>query len=232
MTIRDIRGTRNATPFRIQQKIIPDNPPEATITEPPAFSLATPKVALPLAGTVTDDLSVRKVELVRAVVGYRDRLTLLGPPDPAPRLDFARKLDLKALGTEPGQVLEFYLEAVDSNPAMTGVTASELVRVQIISEEEYATMLRARTTLDEFLQRYRLMDAEMRRLTDALENLKKARDEAELAKALKEALGANQRLAEFAAKLAADFPIFDSEKDLAETLDKLLGRLMDQVFKL
>lgn len=232
VTIRDIRGTRNSTPFRIQQKVLPDHPPEAMITDPPAFSLATPTVALPLAGYVSDDLSVRKVDLVRTVVGYRDRMSPLGPAEPLPRFDFTRTLDLKALGTRPGEMLEFYLEAVDSNPAMTGVTASDIVRVQIISEEEYATMLRARATLDDFLQRYRLMQADLHRLTEALENLKKPGTEAELGKALKDARDANRRLADFAGKLASDFPIFDSEKELTETVGEVLKTLKDQGFEL
>lgn len=235
VTIRDIRGTRNRDPFLITQKLIPDKPPEVAITEPAGFSLATPAITVPLSGYAADDLGVRKLDLVRTVVGYRDRTISLGPLAPDPQFAFNRKLDLKALGTMPGQTLEFYLEAADSNPAMTGVSVSDIVRLRIISDEEYAAMLREKSTLEDFVARYRVLDAALRRYVEAVRKLKEAAassDAAGLDKALKDAGDANRQLRDLFQQLASDFPIFESEKSLADTLNNLLKTFKSQGLKL
>ncbi len=237
VAVHDIRGTKNRTPFKIEQKLIPDKPPQAAITEPAAFALATPRTTVPLSGHVSDDLGLQKVELVRTVVGYRDRMTTLGPETPDRRFDFARKVNLKTIGAQPGQVLEFYLEASDSNPAMTGVTASDVVRVQIISEEDYAVMLRARTSVDEFMRRYQVAAEEMKRLKEALRALKDAasskdRQQADIEKKLAAVKDQMKKTAGLFDKMAVDFPVYDAEKILAGAVSDLSGLIRQNLQKL
>lgn len=222
ITVRDIQGTGNRDPFVVEQMIIPDNPPEAVITEPDLFVLATPNTTLPLKGYCEDDIGLKDIELVRTVVGYRDRTRRIGPEAPAESFRMDKELNLDTLGTKPGQVLEFYVEASDLNPSMTGVTASEIVRVMIISEQEYAAMLRAKTSLEEFMARYRQMQEELNNVKDALRELKEQADaqnsDAEKTdEALKKAQEAIENAAEFFEKLSKDFPAYDMEKALAET---------------
>jgi len=228
VTIRDLRGTRNRDVLRIQQKILPDLPPEAYITHPGPFALATPSAKLPLTGNVTDDLGLRSVELVRTVVGYRDRIKPLGPHSVTCDFDFSTSLDLKALGTEPGQVLEFYLEAGDLNPTLMGIGASDVARVQIISEEEYAGMLRNRATLDQFMDRYNQAAEHVNNLKKALREIKKAaeaNDSQASAQALEKARAAAEAAARFFSRLATDFPIYDIENRLAKVSDKMAGTM-------
>ena len=233
VTIRDLRATRNRDVLRIDQKIVPDLPPEAYITEPGPFALATPSVKLPLSAHVSDDLGLRRVELVRTVVGYRDRIKPLGPHTVTREFDFRSSLDLKALGAEPGQVLEFYIEAGDQNPTLMGIGASDVARVQIISEKEYAEMLRSRATLEQFMERYTQAAARVEQLKKALRELKKAAEAKPAdAKAVEAARAKAQAAAEAAAKffeqLAADFPIYDMEQRLAKVAEKM-SRLMKKI---
>lgn len=228
VTVRDVRGAANREPFVIRQAMITDEPPEAVITRPTAFALATPSVALPVEGYVSDDLGVGRVELVRTVVGYRDRARRLGPEHVARRFDMADTLALADLGVEPGQTLEFYLEAYDLNPTLTGVSASDIVRVQIISDEEYAVMLRARTTIEEFTQRYRAIEAQMEKIREALAALEEAGPTAtpeSVKPHLDRALDAVKRGAEFYEQLSQDFAAFDLEKALSDPLRDMAGLL-------
>lgn len=230
VVIRDLRGTKNNDPYRLDQKVLPDEPPETFITEPAGFALATPETTLTLKGYAADDFGLRRVELLQTVVGYRDRIKFIGPDRPERRLDFSEVIDLKAAGVEVGQLLEFYSEALDQNPLMTGATASDIVRVRIISEDEYAAILRARATLDKFLDRYRRLTDHLNDVKAALRELKTAAESgrasaAELERQLERAARLHEETADLFMKTAADFPIFDSEKDLAAALTGLINPL-------
>jgi hypothetical protein len=219
VAIRDVQGAPNSDPFKLRQKIVPDNPPQVAITEPPGFALATPSSALPLAGYAEDDLGLGRVEIVRAVVGYRDRAKKLGPDAPERRLEFNTRLDMKTLGVEPGQVIELYLEASDLNPSLMGHAASDVVRVQVISDAEYAKMIRERTTIEEFAKRFEAMGAALAQLIQTLHELRDAADtgsDAEKAAKLKRAVDQAAQSAELFEKMANDFPAFDVENKLKD----------------
>lgn len=230
VVIRDLRGTKNKEPYRLEQKALPDEPPETFITEPAGFALATPETTLILNGYASDDFGLRRVELLQTMVAYRDRIKFLGPDRPERRLDFSAAIDLKAAGVEVGQLLEFYSEALDQNPLMTGATASDIVRVRIISEDEYAAILRARTSLDEFQNRYRLLTDRLNEVKAALRELKATAQSgraspAELEHQLEHAARVHEETADLFLKTSEDFPIFDSEKDLAKALARLINPL-------
>lgn len=218
VVIRDARGTRNREPLVIEQKIIADKAPEIAITEPGGFSLATPRAVISVAGQASDDLGLRRVVLSRAVAGYRDRSMNVGPVQNDARLDFSRKVDLKSIGAGVGQVLEFYAEASDTNPDLTGVAASEVARVQIISEQEYAEMIRARTTLDDFAERYRTVRGLLDNYSGALEDLAAAKDASKTAEQVRKAADTARKTAEELSKIAMDFPAFDMEDGLRAPL--------------
>ncbi|HCE45692.1 MAG TPA: hypothetical protein DET40_19285 [Lentisphaeria bacterium] len=223
VVIRDIRGTCNKDRYILSQKTVPDRPPELSISNPPVFSLATPGSSMPLSGSASDDLGLQKVEIVKAVVGYRDRMKHLGPDAQARSFRFDDKLELKDIGVLPGQTLEFYMEAADGNPDLTGIASSEIVRVQIISEEEYALMLRVRTGLEDFVRRYRVISDEIRNLRKNLQELadKAAASPgktAELAALLEKAVESSKHAADLFEKMAMDFPLYDIEKEFMKSL--------------
>jgi hypothetical protein len=232
IAIRDVQGTKNKDPFVVDQKIIVDAPPAASISEPGSFVMATPRVKIPLRGYAEDDLSLGRMELVRAVVGYRDRIKTLGPESPVKRQELDEVLDLKKLGAAPGQTLEFYLEASDLNPNMMGVSASSVVRVQVISEEEYAQNLREKETIKDFMLRYRVAADALKKVRDALRELEDAaassqKTDAEVSEAAKQAAKAAEQAAKTLNKLAEDFPIYEMDSKLAE-FARTTSRMMNE----
>ena len=230
ITVRDIRGTPNTSPFKVAQRVLPDEPPSVALSEPPPFSLATPGIIVPVRGSADDDLGLRQVDLARALVGYRDRLQTVGPPEPAAGFEYEGVLALPKLGVEPGQVLELYLEAMDSNPSLAGVSVSEVARVQIISEEEYALMLRVRISAEEFQARFDTVHRDftnlqesLRRLSDELGQVERNAEAVERAR--EEARRAAERAAKSFDEVARDFPAFDMERRLQEAASGMAEKM-------
>ncbi|HOW97285.1 MAG TPA: hypothetical protein P5567_10610 [Kiritimatiellia bacterium] len=232
ITVRDIRGTPNASPFKMAQRVVPDEPPSVALSEPPPFSLATPGITVPVRGAADDDLGLRQVDLARALVGYRDRLQTVGPPEPASGFEYEGELALPKLGVEAGQVLELYLEAMDSNPSLAGISVSEVARIQIISEEEYALMLRVRISAEEFAGRFNEVHRDFTNLQEALRALsdelgKSERDADAVERAREEARRAAGRAAKAFDEVARDFPAFDMERRLQEAAAGMADRMRE-----
>lgn len=215
-TVRDLQGTPNRVPYRLKQLVQPDARPVAVLVEPPPYALATPSTALKLAGYAEDDLGLRRVDLVRGLEGYHDRVRTLGPAAEVARVDLADTLDLGQLGVVPGQVLEFFVEADDTNPDESGRVASEVARVEIVSEEDYAQMLRERLDAEQFMARFQAAAAALQAARDAIQAAAAAlesKDEAALAPRKRELAGAVARAETLFHTLANDFAIYDLEKE-------------------
>jgi hypothetical protein len=230
VTLRDVRGTTNAAPYALQQTLTPDEPPRAYMTDPMAFSLATPAVRVPMAGYAEDDLGLARVSLVRAVVGYRDRVRRLADPMGEKRAAFEQGLDLAALGVEPGDVIELYAEARDHNPDLTGIGVSDVRRIEIIGEKEYGDMLRVRATVDAFAGRFRTVHALMSQLAarhaETVRQLERGDlDEAAKRERVVELLERTTSLLAQFRHLADDFVVFDLERELKEALGDLVQNL-------
>lgn len=228
--IRDGRGTSGVEPVRLRQTIRPDLPPEVVITEPQRYAMATPRSRLPLGGYAGDDLGLQRVDLVRSLVGFRDRIMTLGPDTVAREFRWESTLDLSLLGVAPGEILELALEALDTNPNLLGVAASDIVRIEIISESDYAHMLQDRTTLKAFVARFRLVESALDDVLGQLAALESAmRDPAaglqERAALQAQAVDSMRQVESLYQKLADDFPIFEAEKDLGKTLNETLDTL-------
>ena len=229
VTVADLQGTPNRTPYRLKQKLVPDARPEAALTEPPPYALATPDALLRIAGFAEDDLGLRRVDLVRGLNGYRDRVSNLGPADVVPRLDVARTFDLGRLGVTPGQTLEFFLEATDTNPDESGRTASEVVRVEIVSEEDYAQMLRERLDTEQFMARYQAATTALQAVRDALKATADAlatnASASDLAARRRDLAAALDRAESLYRALAADVPIYAMEKQAREVFKQTAAAL-------
>jgi hypothetical protein len=236
VVVRDLQGTACRQPLRLRQALVPDVPPEVTLTEPGEYVLATATATVPLAGRAEDDLGLKRVEWVRTVVGYRDRAALIGPQTVTRALELQEPLDLAGLGVQPGQVLEIYAEARDTNPALTGVGTSSVCRVQVISTDDYKAMVRARTTLAEFSARFREVSERLQAVRQALEALHRAAageaDAPTRAEALATARDAVRTAAREFRRLAADFAAFELEEKLVPVLEKAAGQLERQAEKL
>ena len=238
IVIRDVRGAVNDEPYHIRQRLRPDHPPEVAMENPPPFVLATPRISVPLAGSAEDDLGLGRVELVRTVVGYRDRMANLTPSERLRDFDFSQKLNLAELGVAAGDVLEVYLEASDSNPSLLGIAASDVARIQVISEEDYAAMIRAKTTVREFTARYHAVMEKIRKLIGLLEKAKQAAEDGTLDNAdpnreqnlLERSKEAAEDAGELFDRLANDFSAYDLEQALIDEAAKT-GDTIDDIGK-
>lgn len=230
VTVRDIQGTANQDPLTLDQELRLDEPPVVKLDEPPAMVMATPEAVVPIRGHAEDDLGLLRVNLIRTVVGYRDRMLPLMTDAQVTQQDVNDELRLSELGVRAGDVLEVYLEALDHNPDMLGAAASDIGRIQIITEEEYATMLRAQIDAQEFLTRFKAVEEDLHTLMEAVRALETAaRDpastEASLTKRLDAVKTANQQESELLQKLIKDTPAFDAEKELATLLQEMKDKV-------
>lgn len=232
VTLEDVRGTRAPKPLKLAVRVIPDAPPEVELSNPPALLVATPKTVVPLQGSVKDDYGIASVRLVRALSGFRDRPTPVVDSPEERTHEFRDSLDLGKLGATAGQTVEVMLEATDRNPSLMGRGGSELSRIVIVSEENYAEWLRSQATLEQFAPRFEALDKALAESREALEKLEKAAksgDPAAMEKAREEALAAQRKAAETLEKLASDFPAFEMEKRLAEIAAKNAATLRENI---
>lgn len=223
LRVEDPLGTPNAGTHEFAQELLPDEPPVATLREPPRYSLATPDSLVPIEAAAEDALGLRSFALVRNLAGYRDRALPLGLAAGARTAQAEDALDLRALGAQPGDVLELYAEAADTNPDLLGTSMSDVSRIDVISADEYAEILRLRTAVEEFGERYRILSRQLGELRAALEELAagKAAPPGAREPAVHKALDAWKALDASYRQVAADFAIYDMEKQLPETLDAI-----------
>ena len=140
------------------------------------------------------------------------------------------RLDLAKLGVEPGQVIELVAEAADTNPDLSGIGASDVARIQIISEEEYAEMVRLRTTLAAFRERFEAVDRKAAELLKEVEAAREAMkdgkmEEAQAAETMRELKRKVKELAGGLQELAGAFAAYDLEKKLASTAAEMADTL-------
>lgn len=227
-TLRDLRGTPSPRPLDLAFRTMPDLPPSVALTSPPPMMLATPKSVIPVVGRAQDDFSLSKVHFVRTLSGFRDRARVVAPALRDKYYDFADRLDLDALGLEAGQTIELMLDASDHNPSLLGQGSSEISRIRIISEDQYAGYIRAKTTIHQFATRFQAARDAMDQAREALEKLKDATEKGEpeaIGKAAGEARKAHEKAAELLGQIARDFPAFELEKRLQELAEQQAGDL-------
>ncbi len=215
---RDVVGTASE-PLQVEQKLLPDERPEVALHEPAGEILATPETELPLEASARDDFGLTRVALVRRLVGYRERSLAEAIQSGERKHQINGRVSLASYGVLPGQTIELMLEARDTNPNLLGVSISEPARIHIITREEYARMLRDRTTLEEFAGRYAALAEAMEKARKSLEDLDAAAKSGNAAKAeeaRRKAFEAHQEAAQTFTKLARDFPIFDLDPALAQ----------------
>ncbi|MFW5802694.1 MAG: hypothetical protein ACOCWJ_02140 [Verrucomicrobiota bacterium] len=213
----------------LEQVALPDRKPTVNLNEIPPFSLATPRAKIHIQSDASDDLAVRQLELIRCLDGFRDYACALGPANPLPEYTAEWTADLAALGVRDGDQLEFFAEARDTNPDRTGISNSDIARVQVISEDDYAAILRRRSSFEEFVARFSAAETQYKQLHKAVETLREAarkNTDAETLEGLRKAAAEQAaETVELFKTMAADFTIYDLEERLAVEMTDLLGDL-------
>jgi hypothetical protein len=228
--ITDIQGTSAREPVKVFQKLIPDEPPVVTIIEPMTFSLATSTVKVPVFCSIEDDIGIRRCDLFRSLKGYRSYPSPIDVYPGSTILEVEKELDLARLGVEPGQVIELFLEASDTNPDLTGIASSDIARILIISDAEYAQMVRYKTSITAFEDRFLMVAKKYHELLQHLENteadLKKGKLNTDQTQSQMQILHSQiTAAAGTIRKIAEEFTAFDLEKKLAESAGQMAGIL-------
>jgi hypothetical protein len=230
--LRDVRGTAMAEPLVLRQRLAPDEAPTVLLAEPPDFSMATTSAVVRMAGNAEDDFGLERLDWIRAVVGFNDRVLTLRRGPGSARSEFETELNLGRLGVAVGQILEFYVEALDNNPYLAGVSASRVARVKVISDEDYAETIRNREAVEQFAARYSAAMEALNRVIASLDDLQtlvrlNPPDRAVLAAAVRKCREAHTAAEGLFSTLARDFAAYDSEKILRQTAGSILGKLAE-----
>lgn len=228
--IRDLRNTESAAALDFDLLTRADMAPVADLTSPARYVLATPSSKIPLEGNVEDDFEVDSVYLVRTLVGFRDRASELATSVSKDIFSFEKELNLKSLGVEENQVLEFYLEANDKNPSLLGIATSDVVRVQIISEEDYAKRLRDASDWREFNVRYSVIRQAIQEAVNSLKKLNEVNKLNEEKAFLSErdvAKKVHKRSRDMAMKIGEDFNAYAMEAELTEIALEISDKLLN-----
>lgn len=228
--IKDLRNTVSATSLDFSLLTRADLAPLAELTSPAQFVLATPKSVIPIQGNVEDDFEVDSVYLVRTLVGFRDRANEIATTVGKDIFTFEKELNLKSLGVEADQVLELYLEASDKNPSLLGLATSDVVRVQIISEEDYAERLRNASDWREFSARFSVVKLALKEAIASLKKLSevnKINQDQEFLDERDAAQKVHRRSREIVMKIAEDFDAYAMEADLTELATELADKLLN-----
>ncbi len=223
--VSDFIGTECREPLLMAQTLKEDAPPRIHLLSPETFLLATPSVKVPVSARAEDDIGIKRIDFVRSVTGFRDRAVFAGPREHTRSYSYETSLDLKVLGVVPGETIELYFEASDFNPSMLGYAVSDVAKISIISEEDYARQLRDRTACEQFFERYRVMEAELLELKKLLSEMKQSLQKGELdlegkGSMIKKIKEANDRARNLFGGLEKDFPIYDIEKEHGGILEE------------
>ena len=236
LSVCDIGNLDSADPKRGRFNILPDRPPRLFVPEPGRDAVATPHIRVPVRVQAVDDYAVARVVWLRGLNHSVERpfnfkLTLKNGPQ---SVEATGAFELDQLGVRPGDVIDYYFEAADNYPKGPNITFSRPYRLQIISQEQYESVLRQAAARKALFEPYLKLDAWLRRLAEHSRTLAAQADGASPA-ARAEAEELAKQLAKYdeaLAKLLQDPMMFDVENSFRATLDAQRAKVGEAAGKL
>ena len=236
ISVTDVQGQRSRDAFHGTVQLMEDHRPLVRIVEPPAQSLATPSVSLPVIVSAEDDYGVTRLQLFRSLNDSRPLPVTLELPLPAPRRhEQLVSLPLLDYGLQPGDVIKLFARVEDNDPAGPKGSESSLVVIQIISDEELEQLVRAREGVEMLVSKYQAAERRLESLQEEIDTLKKQfekRDaDGELSESEQEQLETLAKRIEEEAKAieesASHVLPYDLDQSLNEELQSLVKRMQD-----
>lgn len=223
LQVADADGREADAPVQVRLAVLPDSPPQVSITRPENGTYLVAGQPLELEVLAEDDYGLRRFVFSKALAPWRQhgQSVLEGK---VREQKWQQRYDTAALGLRPGDKLELRAEVGDDNPFRFNIVSSPTTHVQIISEEEYAAILRMELSYEEFLSRYEALE-------EALEAVRQALESGE-PEAVRRALEEARKIAR---TFAQDFPAFDMDGELSATaaqLEEVLTTALGRVEKL
>ena len=209
--------------------LLKDERPMIRIVKPPARSLATPSVDVPVVISAEDDYGISRVQIFRSLNDSRALASELPLPDELlRRFNGQVDLPLSTYGLKPGDTIKVFARVEDNDPAGSKGVESSVVLIEIISQEDFEQMIRAKNGMELMLSRYReaqrrleAMNAELERLQEKLEQMN-PNDPAseEIKQEIKQLAERIRKEAEAIRKLAEHPLPYELDQQLAEELEK------------
>jgi hypothetical protein len=226
VSVRDVNDLDCAEPRQGRFNILPDERPRLFVMEPGRDAVATPSISVPVRVEATDDYGIARVVWLRGLNRSVERpfsmkLVLKSGPQ---SVEAVGAFDFGKLGVRVGDVIEYYFEAADNYPKGPNIALSKLYKVQIISQEQYETILRQAAARKALFEPYFALDAWLRRLAERARNLEKRAEsgnEADPQAAAKEAAALEQDLAKYERELGnllQQAMLFDVEQAFRNTM--------------
>ncbi len=213
MQVVDAAGREADAPVQTRLAVLPDTPPTVVISKPEAGAYLVAGHPLEVEVEAEDDYGLTRFTLYKALAPYRQHGTAV-PGDKPRAQTFTHRYDTAALGLRPGDKLELRAEVGDDNPFRFNIVSSPTTTVSVISEAEYAEILRLELSYEEFLARYEELEEALAAAARALQS----GDAAAARQAMEAALAP-------ARTFAADFPAFDMDGALSELSARLVQML-------
>jgi hypothetical protein len=226
LSVRDVTGLAANEPRQGRFNLLPDERPRLFVLEPGRDAVATPDVRVPVRVQAQDDYGVTRVVWLRGHNRSLERpfnlkLTLRGS---AQSVEAGGAFDLGRLGVHVGDVIDYYFEAADNDPRGPNVTLSRPFRLQIISHQDYAEILRRAAARQALFEPYFKLGAWLRRLAERARKLEEhalAASDADPAALAKEATELQEELDRYQAELGRLLEataLFDVEQAFRATL--------------
>jgi hypothetical protein len=226
VSVRDTSDLESVEPRQGRFNLLPDERPQLFVLEPGRDAVATPSIRVPVRVEATDDYGITRVVWLRGLNRSIERpfnmkLTLKSGPQ---AVEAAGAFEFDQLGVRPGDVIDYYFEAADNYPKGPNITLSKLYRIEIISTEQYAAILRMAAARKALFEPYFKLDAWLRRLAEKARNVAKQAEggsEAEKQAAAKDAAVLADDLAKYEGelgKLLQEAVLFDVEQAFRSAL--------------
>jgi hypothetical protein len=236
LKVTDVAGQESQDSFTAPITLLADERPFIRVLQPPPVSFATPDTELPVALAAEDDFGISRIQLFRELNGSRPMPQDISTPSLPPRRWTATEsLPLSSYGLVPGDAIKLFGRVEDNDPAGAKGFESSVVRVQIISQQDFERMLRQREGMDVLLSKYQQAERRMESLAEEISKLQKELSELDP----QSELGDEKRreIEEFAKRLdeeaaaireAAKHELpYDVDKALSQQLEKLADALAE-----
>lgn len=230
--VMDVEGTQSQEAFESSIMVLADHRPIIRIVEPPAMSLATPNVTLPVVIDAEDDYGIARVQLFRSLNESRPLAAIIPTPTPStPRHTGSMLLPLVRYGLQPGDVIKLFGRVEDTDPAGSKGGESEVAVIQIISEAEFERLAFTRRGMEVLQSKYESARRRMEAIADELEKLgkeiAKSPDNQELTESLRKQMeNLSEKMSQEAEAIKNS-----AQRDLPVEIDKELKRELEKLAK-
>jgi hypothetical protein len=236
LSVIDVAGQQSDTIEAGSVSLLADAPPTVVLVEPAAVALATPTALLPVIAAAEDDYGISRLAVFTVVnEGKPDVRELAVPSQGLRNWQESVYVPLADLEVVPGDVVKVHARVEDTDPAGPQGAESSVAEVQIITEEEFQELLRAREGMEVLSSKYREARQRMESLADAVEGLRKKLEQ-EPAGAVTgererdELRALEQKMREAAAAVAESMrqlQPYDLDESLAPSLEQLARQLAE-----